>query len=723
MLCNGSIGSATVTPTGGATNYTYLWSNGATTATVTGLIAGAYNVVVTDANGCTVTKSVTITEPAVLVATAVQDFPATCVANTNGGATVSVTGGVSPYTYEWDNDATTAVVTNLSVGSHTVTVTDANGCTTTANLTIDFNDTEAPIPTLANLAEITAECIVNQSDVPVPTATDNCSGTITVTHDVVFPINLQGTTVITWTYEDVNGNTTTQEQNVVIQDITAPVGDIATLADISMQCQVLSTDIPVPTATDNCAGVLSATTSDPLLYTTSGTYTITWTYDDGNGNTATQTQSITVTDSAIDTVTFTDQSVVYNSTAQSIEVSNLPVGATVDYSIVPDTGLGNAAIAAGVYTVTAVVTPADDAPNCSPVTLTATLSIDKAAQEIIFDALPIRNLDSDPDFQLLATATSGLPVYYTYTFTTADPAATVTGDGFVAMLTSGIIQITAHQDGNANYLAATPVEQQLEITSSDAGIRVVTIGDTEYENPGSDIYNLMLCEDTGKFVTVSLETEVGATVTPGHTFTIDTPQPGLYHQTVTVTSQDGTTTQTYTITIEKRFQFFDIAIQKFDNLLLANNNPQTNGGYSFVKYEWYKNNQLVSKDQYFSEGPTGNDLLDPNAEYYLKLTTVDGDVLQTCVSSITLDHNYKMSIHPNPARISSEVIVTVDFPSSEINDMQIDIYDIHGKIVHTSRSSQRITPVQLPNIIEEGMYIIMCTTQSYQKSFKIIVHK
>ncbi|MEL1245946.1 choice-of-anchor J domain-containing protein [Flavobacterium sp. DGU11] len=725
VSCNGgSNGSATVTVTGGTPSYTYSWApSGGTAATATGLAAGTYTVTVTDANGCTDTQSFTITQPTVLNASATQNFPATCSESLDGGATVTAAGGTTTYTYLWDNGATTAVVTNLSVGSHTVTVTDANGCTATASVTIGFDDTQDPVPSVANLPAITAQCVVNQADVPVPSATDNCVGTIIVTSDAVFPITDQGTTVITWTYEDVNGNTTTQTQDVVITDTTAPVPAVTNLPAITMQCQVLTSDIPVPTATDNCAGTLVASTTDPLLYTALGTYTITWSYDDGNGNITTQTQSVTVTESAINAVTFTSQTVIYNTAAQSISVANLPAGASVAYSITPDTGLGNAAINTGTYTITAVVTPAADAPNCDPVTLTATLTIEQAAQVITFDPIPVKNLEADPDFQLTATASSGLPVYYTYTFTAPTTPASVSSTGWVDMLTSGIVEITAHQDGNVNYLPAAPVTQQLVINSSDASIHNVTIGDVVYTSPGQDIYHLMLCEDTAGSVNVSITTEANASVTPGHTFTIDTPRPGIYSQTVTITSQDGTVTQTYIITVEKMFQFFDVAVQKFDNVLLANNNPETNGGYSFTAYEWYKNGSLVSRNQYFSEGPTSNDLLDPDAEYYLRLTTVEGDVLQTCIGQVTLEHSFRVSVIPNPAVTGGEITVIADFPGEEFIDMRIDIHDINGRLVHSGQTSQRITQVQLATGIEAGVYIVSCTTPKHTQSFKIIVRK
>ncbi|RYD94673.1 MAG: T9SS type A sorting domain-containing protein, partial [Sphingobacteriales bacterium] len=722
---NGSNASATVVATGGTGAYTYNWTpgnpTGDGTATATGLTAGTWSVAITDANGCTITKTFTITQPVVLAATAAQTNTATCVESTNGGATVTVTGGTLPYTYLWDNAVTTAANTSLSVGTHTVNVTDFQGCTTTATVVIGFSDTVAPVPTVANLPNITAQCTVTSANVPVPAATDNCIGTVAVTSNASFPITLQGTTVITWTYTDVNGNVTTQNQNVVIDDTTAPVPTVANLPAISMQCDVQTTDIPVPTATDNCSGTLTATTTDPLTYTALGAYTITWTYNDGNGNTTTQTQSVTVTESAINAVTFTGATYIYNTAAQGISVANLPAGASVNYTIAPDTGLGNAAINVGTYTVTAVVTPAADAPNCDPVTLTATITIDKAEQQIIFDPLPLKHLESDPDFQLTAYATSGLPVYYTYTFTAPNPPATVSASGWVDMLTSGLVQITAHQDGNANYLPAASVVQPLQIDSNDSTIHAINIDGTEYTSPQQNTYYLMACENTANTVTVMIYTEANATVDQGHEFTINTPAPGIYEQSVTVTSQDGTTTNTYNITVERMFPFFDIAVQKFDNVLMANNNPQTNGGYSFVAYQWFKNGTLISTKQYFSEGPTNNDLLDPEAEYYLKLTTVEGDVLQTCIGHVTLEHNYRLSVTPNPATAGRMITVTVDFPASELENMQIDIFDLLGRRVHTANTGQRITEIQLPETIQAATYIVMCTTPNYQKTFKIIV--
>ena len=81
-----------------------------------------------------------------------------------------------------------------------------------------INDTTAPVADASTLADVTAQCSV--TSLTAPTATDNCAGSVTVTNNASLPITTQGTTVVTWTYTDAEGNTTTQDQNIIIDDTT-----------------------------------------------------------------------------------------------------------------------------------------------------------------------------------------------------------------------------------------------------------------------------------------------------------------------------------------------------------------------------------------------------------------------------------------------------------------------------------------------------------------------
>jgi len=135
----GNNGTATASASGGSAPYTYLWSNGQTSASLTGLAAGTYTVTVTDLKSCTKTSSTTITQPTVLVANT-SSTDVSCFGGNNGTATASASGGTAPYTYLWSNGATTSTITGLPAAVYNVTVTDANDCTATATATVDQPD-------------------------------------------------------------------------------------------------------------------------------------------------------------------------------------------------------------------------------------------------------------------------------------------------------------------------------------------------------------------------------------------------------------------------------------------------------------------------------------------------------------------------------------------------------------------------------------------------------
>ena len=129
VLCNGnSTGAATITMSGGTRPYTFLWSSGETDSLITGKAAGTYILTATDASGCVTPKVVTITQPLALAAS-INGTNVGCNGAATGGCVVAVSGGTAPYTYLWSNAATTATISNLSAGTYTVTITDANSCT------------------------------------------------------------------------------------------------------------------------------------------------------------------------------------------------------------------------------------------------------------------------------------------------------------------------------------------------------------------------------------------------------------------------------------------------------------------------------------------------------------------------------------------------------------------------------------------------------------------
>lgn len=130
----GSSGAIDIAVTGGVSPYTYSWSGGSlpigvNTQDINGVTSGTYNVLVTDAKGCQMPLSFTVSQPAQAVNASAIVSNVSCFSGSNGSIDVSVWGGTSPYTYSWDNLQLTQDLNNLSSGTYTQTITDSKGCT------------------------------------------------------------------------------------------------------------------------------------------------------------------------------------------------------------------------------------------------------------------------------------------------------------------------------------------------------------------------------------------------------------------------------------------------------------------------------------------------------------------------------------------------------------------------------------------------------------------
>ncbi len=131
--CANNNGAATVEAVGCTSPFQYHWNTNATTATITGLASNTYNVTVTDNTNCSSTISAAVglyTPPAVQLST----INASCT--TNNGTVIANPSGTGPFSYHWNNNATTQVLNNLGAGTYSVTVTGAGACSATASAAI-----------------------------------------------------------------------------------------------------------------------------------------------------------------------------------------------------------------------------------------------------------------------------------------------------------------------------------------------------------------------------------------------------------------------------------------------------------------------------------------------------------------------------------------------------------------------------------------------------------
>ena len=125
--CRGNDGKITAIPAGGTPPYTYLWSNGATTASIEDLLPMPYTVEIKDEAGCIVQGSTVVMQPNSLTVTGTIT-PLRCHNASNAAIALAVQGGTAPYQYLWNTGATTSNISNLPSGEYKVKITDAQGC-------------------------------------------------------------------------------------------------------------------------------------------------------------------------------------------------------------------------------------------------------------------------------------------------------------------------------------------------------------------------------------------------------------------------------------------------------------------------------------------------------------------------------------------------------------------------------------------------------------------
>lgn len=292
-----SNGSASVTAGGGTGLYSYLWSNGATTAAISNLATGTYNVTVTDNNGCTVQGSYEVTQPELLAAVA-NGTDVSCFNGSNGSASVLAGGGTQPYSYLWSNGATTSTINNLSAGTYNVTVTDNHGCTAQ-----DSYEVTQPVLLTASAAGSNVSCF------------NGTNGSASV---------LAGGGTALYTYLWSNGATTD-----AITNLTAGAYSV-TVTDANGCTAVAAYQVTQPTLlTANITGSSSSCANTATVTAAGGTgsYTYLW----SNGSTASSitsvpsgTYSVTVTDAnectAFTNVTLTANE-AFNPSAQVTDVT------------------------------------------------------------------------------------------------------------------------------------------------------------------------------------------------------------------------------------------------------------------------------------------------------------------------------------------------------------------------------------------------------------------
>lgn len=422
-LSNGLVGC---TVTGGTAPYAFTWNNGATTQNLTNVAAGIYAVTVTAANGCTVASSTTVSNSASPSLSATTSNAACGVSN--GGVTLVVTNGTAPFTFTWSNGSTTQNISNLSPGSYSVTIHDANNCidSTAANVVTVSGPSVSTVATSSTCGNANGSVNATIASGTAPYTYLWSNGA--TTEDLVN--KSAGTYTITVT----DANSCTATATATVSNIPGPT---LTRTSSDTKCGLANGSIDVSaaggTAPLSYLWSNGATTQDLINILPAGTYTVTIT--DANTCTASISTVIGVIPPPSLTISATAATCSFSNGSVDITVT----GGSAPYGYSWNGGVYNTQdlvyVPAGTYSV--VLT---DINGC---TATASATVTNSNPVLSTNVTAACNNTGAVDL----TVTGGAAPYY-YSWNTGSNAQDISG------LMNGSYSVTV-TDGNACTVATT----------------------------------------------------------------------------------------------------------------------------------------------------------------------------------------------------------------------------------------------------------------------------
>ncbi len=265
-----------------------------------------------------------------------------------------------------DNCGTATVIQSPAAGTVisgtttlTMTSTDDSGNTSSCTFQVILTDGVAPIAVCQDI-NIYLDATGNASIVGADLdggSTDNCSVLTFSASQTAFTCADLGTVNVILTVSDGSSSSSNCVAIVTVIDTISPV--LPGLADVTGDCSATAI---IATTTDNCSGTITGTTTDPLIYSAQGNYTINWTFDDGNGNTSTQTQNVIV--NGIDVTTTLDVDGVTISSNNTAATNYIWINCIDDTQIPGETNVDFIATAVGDYAVIVTEENCTDTSNC-----------------------------------------------------------------------------------------------------------------------------------------------------------------------------------------------------------------------------------------------------------------------------------------------------------------------------------------------------------------------
>ena len=692
----GNNGSATAIPSGGSMGYTYVWSTGSTNATISNLAPGTYTVIITDANGCTTEKTVTVEEFICSISSDVSSINVSCNGAGDGQATASLTQGSGTPTFEWSNGETTNSVSNLGAGTFTVIVTDGDNCPSMQEVTI----TE-PAAIITSIIDVVDVVCANATDGSATVDAEGGIGTLTYqwsTGAITATATDLSAGTYTATVTDGNFCSTTTSVEIISNDSVDPQA-ISQNITISLDANGLA-DISAMMvdngSNDNCN--ISGLDIDKTQFDCSnlGTNEVMLTVTDGAGNTNSTMAIITVIDEIAPTITCIAD--VVSNSCNGVTYS-LP--ATEDNCGVPTieliSGLASGeAFPEGTTEVTYKVTDASgNEATCSfTVTVENTMDI-----ETMNDVMPLCNGDSNGSLgALIGGGTAG------YTYLWSDGQTNETAINLIAgTYTLLVTDATGCQLETITTLAEPDVLSANYTISSPACFGAVNGTITAVADGGTEGYSFLWSDgQTTQTATNLIADEYTVLITDANGCELMSSELLLDQPDELILTLDNVTNSTSTTSNDGSAE---VTIE---------------GGVGGYTYEWVLNGNIISTDEDLTNAAPG--------DYSLTVTDDNGCVVVSNVITIeaitsvidpSLDKHITMM--PNPT--DGMFLINLELP--QVSDVQVRIYNITGKEILTS-PKQSVFENQLEfnlSSFTNGVYIVKITIDDSVIAKRIVLQR
>lgn len=468
VTCNGgNNGSITANASGGIGTITYAWSIAQTGAGISNLVAGTYDVTISDANNCTASTSYVINEPTAIVFNTPTIVDATC--SSGGSIATSATGGTGTITYVWSDSQIGTTATNLNPGSYVVTATDQNLCTATATYTVGA----APNLVIISNPNVVDVTCFGDNDGSVSVTVSGGVGTVTVTWSTTQTGNsISGLTAGNYSVTAVDGTGCSASASYTVNEPTALTEGIPTIQDAGCAATnngAITANISGGTPNYTYSWV-QASTSQPFAGQTinsvgADTYNLTVT--DNNG--CSITTSYTINQAAA--LTFTQSSTNASCNGASDGTATITVtGGTPPYQFDWNgTGLSANATINGLAAGTVNITITD--ANCTETT--SLIITEPTAVTTTLVSLIDVSCNNSADGAITVSAAGGTPSY-NFVWSNAQIGATASGlaPGSYTVTAADANLCTASQTFTIQNVAAIT----LSITAVDATCYQATNG-------------------------------------------------------------------------------------------------------------------------------------------------------------------------------------------------------------------------------------------------------